>query len=74
MSQKQNYQEYIEIEFVVANKHESPKFEEQSTAYKLLKQLTKKELRSDRKMRKNSYVKFDRPANIFAPAEYRISR
>ena len=64
-------QEYIEIEFVL----ESPKVEEKpkSNVYKLSKPISKKEIRSNRKMRRKSYVKINRPEYTFAVAERRIS-
>jgi len=71
---KQNLEsDSISIEFldekVVSPVEAKPKQEK----YVLSAPLSKKHLRSDRKMRKNTYVKFNRPANVFAPAERRIS-
>ncbi len=71
---QQDLESDIVIEFL--DKKESPvevKPKSQSNVYKLSKPLTKKQLRSDRKMRKNKIIKFNRPANTFAPAERRIS-
>ncbi|MHA1110918.1 MAG: hypothetical protein ACTSRE_07420 [Promethearchaeota archaeon] len=71
---KQNLEsDSISIEFldeiVVSPVEAKPKHEK----YVLSAPLSNKKLRRDRKMRKNTYVKFNRPANVFAPAEQRIS-
>ncbi len=68
--------DYIEIEFILEEQTQSPKVEEKpKEKYVLGPVLSRKELRIDRKSRQKGYIDFISPshANVFAPAERRIS-
>ena len=68
--------DYLEIEFILVDEEKSPKVDTKPNheTYELSAPISRKDMRKDRKSRRNSFVNFNRPVSNFSVAQSRISK